>query len=161
MRTMATLATLLLSGPLAFAQSGVDYCDNPTLTLGDRVAQHIDHGNDGPSVGDQRVGRTTLRTTDGADAGVMVFHSHMLREAADAEAHLVTGQNIFMTERGNLFTVYAQESPNQDYGDADHRPHALTLAVIGGTGAYAGARGEITVAPRAEPATVTVSLLCP
>ncbi|MEM8553063.1 MAG: hypothetical protein AAGF45_11845 [Pseudomonadota bacterium] len=161
MRTLMIAVIMVIPGAPALAQSDINFCDNPTLTLSDRMAEHIDHGAEGLSVGDRRVGRMTLRTSDGAEAGVMFFQSQMLREPAAAQAHFVTGQNTFVTDRGTIFTLYAQESPDQDYGDADHRPHALELAVIGGTGLYADARGTITVAPRAERPSVTVSLTCP
>lgn len=160
MRCLVIATAILLPAAPAWSQDGADFCDNPTLILSDRSAEHIDHGEAGPSVGDRRVGRMTLRTSDGAEVGVMFFHSQMLREPADTHSHLVTGQNIFRTDGGTIFTLYAQESPDQDYGDADHRPHRLELAVIGGTGAYVNARGEITVEPRAEPPTVKLSLIC-
>ena len=163
MRRFAIAALLalpvVLPGNAVLAQDGVDLCANPTLILSDRIAEHIDHGEPGVSVGDRRVGRMTMRTEAGEEAGTMFFHSHMLREPADAHAHLITGQNIFVTDRGTIFTMYVQETPDQNYADAEHRPHALDLAVIGGTGAYAAARGQITVVSRA--ATATFALVCP
>jgi hypothetical protein len=104
----------------------------------------LDLGKKGPSVGDERLFADSLLDAKGRklghDAGVCTFTSLAPPEAAC--------QITFFLSRGEIATQFLNAPP----------PRKLA-AIIGGTGAYRGARGEaVIVEGPKQTGTVTFQL---
>ena len=104
----------------------------------------VDLGQNGPSLGDERIFADSLLNTNGRkvghDAGVCTFTSLAPPEAAC--------QITFFLSGGEIATQFLNAPP----------PRKLA-AIVGGTGTYRGARGEaVIVEGPHQTGTVTFSL---
>jgi Allene oxide cyclase barrel like domain len=143
---LVALAAALSVLPTA-AASRSNASANASQTINFALAFHdvqLDLGKKGPSVGDERIVADSLLDAKGKkvghDAGVCVFTSLAPPEAAC---------NItFFLPRGQIATQFLNAPP----------PHKVT-AIVGGTGAYRGTRGEAVIVERPnQTGTITFRL---
>jgi hypothetical protein len=97
----------------------------------------------GPDLGDVLAFTQTL-----AAAGETVGAVHLAAIGVDHRRHLTQATGTVVLRHGSI--AVAGVVPQS---------HLFTLAVVGGTGAYAGARGTLTVRTPAHTSTVTIALL--
>jgi len=139
MRTKSTLIALAPAAAAvsvlapAAAASRSSTSSNPAQTIKFAVAFHdvqIDLGDKGPSVGDERIFADSLldakRRKVGHDAGVCTFTTLTPPEAAC--------QITFFLPHGEIATQFLNAPPPRK-----------VAAIVGGTGAYRGARGEAVI----------------
>ncbi|WP_421725193.1 hypothetical protein [Bauldia sp.] len=124
-------------------------CDELTLvSMNDHREVHfVDFDNDGPSIGDRRIGHRRLVDKDGNVIADRVW-TVTVQEVDDAGEPTVTASEaVTLFEDGNIFTRVDNRDPvNVDdlttmHSNAQRPPQAI----IGGTGAYAGATGTLEV----------------
>lgn len=144
---LVVLAAVLSVVPTATAASRSNASANPSQTINLALAFHdvqLDLGKKGPSIGDERIVADSLLDAKGKkvghDAGVCTFTSLAPPEAAC---------NItFFLPRGQIATQFLNAPP----------PHKVT-AIVGGTGAYRGTRGEAVIVERPnQTGTITFRL---
>src|SRR5205823_13344437 len=118
---------------LATAASFSNASVNSSQTIKFALAYHdvqVDLGKEGPSVGDERIFADSLLDAKGRkvghDAGVCTFTSLAPPEAACYITFFLSG--------GQIATQFLNAPP----------PRKLA-AIVGGTGAYRGARGEAVI----------------
>ncbi len=104
-----------------------------------RVVTFVDHPPDGISVGDQRVGVKTVKDADGNSVGELQWIS-TVRTVGDGQ-HQTSSEGTFIFPAGALFvkrlaasTLVAPDMTDKIAGNGD-------FIVIGGSGAFQGARG--------------------
>lgn len=119
--------------PTAAAASRSNASANASQTIKFAVAFHdvqVDLGKKGPSVGDERIFADALLDAKGRkvghDAGVCTFTTLTPPEAA---CHIT-----FFLLRGEIATQFLNAPPPRK-----------VAAIVGGTGAYRGARGEAVI----------------
>jgi hypothetical protein len=142
---LAAALTIVLPTAAAAARSSASVSASRTITFA--VAFHdvqVDVGEKGPSVGDERVFADSLLDAKGAkvghDAGVCTFTSLTPPEAAC--------QITFFLSGGQIATQFLNAPPPRK-----------VAAIVGGTGAYRGARGEaVIVEGPKQTGNVTFSL---
>ena len=121
-----------------------------TLSEDGFASKYLDHGRKGPSIGDHHLTSLSLEQ-DGAVAGrveVDCLATDRVYQGQTCEfgAQLADG-TLFFEGIG-----FHEEIPH--VGAGDDTVHAIT----GGTGAYAGAEGEVTIG-LADTGPVTITLL--
>ena len=144
---LVVLAAVLSVLPTAAAASRSNANANASQTIKFALAFHdvqLDLGKKGPSVGDERIFADSLLDAKGKkvghDAGVCTFTSLAPPEAAC--------QITFFLPRGQIATQFLNAPP----------PHKVA-AIVGGTGAYRGARGEAVIVERPnQTGTITFRL---
>jgi Allene oxide cyclase barrel like domain len=144
---LIALAAALSIMPTAAAASRSNVSSTASQTIKFAVAFHdvqVDLGKNGPSVGDERIFADALLDAKGKkvghDAGVCTFTTLIPPEAA---CHIT-----FFLPGGEIATQFLNAPP----------PRKLA-AIVGGTGAYRGARGEaIIVEGPKQTGTITFRL---
>ena len=130
---LIALAAALSVLPTAAAASRTNASANASQTIKFAVAFHdvqLDLGKKGPSVGDERIVADSLLDAKGKkvghDAGVCTFTTLAPPEAAC--------KITFFLPRGQIATQFLNAPPPRK-----------VAAIVGGTGAYRGARGEAVI----------------
>jgi hypothetical protein len=144
---IAVAAALTIVLPTAAAASPSSASRGGSQTIKFRLVFHdvqVDLGKKGPSVGDEQVLADSLLDAKGRkvghDAGVCTFTSLAPPEAACS----IT----FFLADGQIATQFLNAPP----------PHKVA-AIVGGTGAYRGARGQaIIVEARNQTGTIVFQL---
>ena len=161
--SLAATALLLTAIPAVSAEE-LPPCGTFTLIGGagdDRVVTVIDVGEEGDSVGDHRYGQRTLTTADGETVGDLRFDAQVVDAGSDGNGVTIIHVRLIYTlpegiilGSGPLFI--------ETFTDQEVSPQGVNvIAVIGGTGAYAGSRGEITLTiPTGEPSQNDFDLQC-
>ena len=138
MRTTSQLVALVVAAmvsvvPAGAAASGASSSAVASQTITFAVAFHdvqVDLGPKGPSVGDEQIITDSLldakRRTVGHDAGVCTFTTLTPPEAACS----IT----FFLPEGEIATQFLNTPPPRK-----------VVAIVGGTGAYRGARGDAVI----------------
>ncbi len=116
----------------------------------------VDHGDDGPSVGDRYIYRNPLVDDAGEEIGYSSGSCDVVAVEAGADQHYVCYFVISLAD-GDIITM----------GEESLYDASATLAVIGGTGIYTGATGvstyEVVAVTDQEwteeyPTTITITL---
>jgi predicted secreted Zn-dependent protease len=130
---MALVAALAAGLPVNAAAAGSSATMSGSRTLKFAIAFHdveLDLGKKGPSVGDERIVADSLldaqRRKVGHDAGVCTFTTLTPPEAAC--------QITFFLPQGEIATQFLNAPPPRK-----------VAAIVGGTGAYRGARGDAVI----------------
>lgn len=96
----------------------------------------------GPDIGDVIAFTQTL-TKAGKSAGVL----HLAAIGVDHKRNLTQATGTVVLPRGTV-----------DFAGLVAQSHLFALAVVGGTGAYLGAHGTLTVSTPAHTTTITIAL---
>lgn len=161
MRNLVIITAVLATHTTTAGPVRADFCGTSTLEAHDRTIETIDHGTEGASVGDIRIGRVTLREEGGsADIGDALWKQTLMRVGDNETAQIMLGEYVLQDANGSMFADFVHGT-KYDYHDLEQRPDELELAVTGGLGAYAGATGHIEVVPTAEPIRFSLTLSCP
>jgi hypothetical protein len=161
----ALAATLILPGDGALA-AGERACKPFTAfsPADSREVYFTDVDGDGQvSVGDKRVGRRGLKDTTGNNIGDrywIITVDKVDRPGTAVRRHQET-VNIF--EDGIIFASYDIGAPNKatDVTDRISLPQGgNAMTIVGGTGAYAGARGTIAAKVDGNDISFSFDLTC-
>ena len=130
---LVALAALVSVLPAAASAARSNPSVNPAQTIKFALAFHdvqLDLGKRGPSIGDERIVADSLldaqRRKVGHDAGVCTFTTLTPPEAAC--------QITFFLPQGEIATQFLNAPPPRK-----------VAAIVGGTGAYRGARGDAVI----------------
>ncbi len=142
---LAAALTIVLPTAAAASRSNASVSESQTIKFA--VAYHdvqLDLGKKGPSLGDERIFADSLLDAKGRkvghDAGVCTFTSLAPPEA--------TCSITFFLSAGQIATQFLNAPPPRK-----------VAAIVGGTGAYRGARGEaVIVEGPKQTGTVTFQL---
>ncbi|MEQ8349729.1 MAG: hypothetical protein RIB84_25450 [Sneathiellaceae bacterium] len=144
------LATMLALPVLpAFAESK-GLCGEPALEGHERKVVSVDHGKDGATLADTRVGRMVMRTADGQVAGEAMWQATMIRNATDARSDAYISDHVFQDDAGVMFGR-ALHDYAIDFHNPEHRPDEVEVAILGGVGAYRNARGTVDIGLKGPP----------
>lgn len=107
-------------------------------------------GDGAVSVGDKRVGERALTDADGNEIGKRYWVATVEEVTADGKAQLMSVENTNVFDDGAIFATYGHRDSEVQFDTAEEttltrRSH--TFAIVGGTGAYAGARGTVEFTP--------------
>lgn len=115
-----------------------------------REIHYVDQGEKGPSVGDKTVGRRGLVDADGKPLAGNHWITHMLEVDDDGVAVRVYQNSVAVFEDGVIFSAGETSYRNPVSALKEKNSYGVdttvTREIIGGTGAYAGATGTVTVA---------------
>ncbi|MEM7445943.1 MAG: hypothetical protein AAF414_21655 [Pseudomonadota bacterium] len=113
----------------------------------DRIA-FIDHGDEGVSVGDQRVLRFDLTTQDGEAIGHQQVLATVVHGSLEGEHEMmIDGTAVFNAGLIRVSTIGPLRDPaDTSTASAD----TLDWNVDGGTGVFIGAYGTMTTVPRGD-----------
>ena len=141
---LSVLGLAALAAAASFSNASVSSSQTIKFALAYHDVQ-VDLGLEGPSLGDERIFADTMRDAKGRkvghDAGVCTFTSLAPPEAAC--------QITFFLSGGEISTQFLNAPP----------PRKLA-AIVGGTGAYRGARGQaVIVEGPHQTGTVTFSFM--
>ena len=121
----------------------------------------LDTGEEGDSVGDQRYGQRALVTADGEALGDLRFIASVFDPGGDGNGvTILHARTIHTLPEGTIHG--SSQLLIEAATDEEALPQGqVVIAVIGGTGAYAGSRGQITAtdAP-GEPTRYDFELQC-
>lgn len=156
MRTSIAVAILALGATAHAAKA--DFCKPTTLEASGRLIETLDHGAEGDSRGDMRIGELTL-SDGGAVVGEMFWKLTLMRPGGEGKPPVMLGEFVLQDDKGALFASFVHGT-EYDYHDTGHRPMAVELAVTGGSGAYQGVSGEVGIAPRETPIRVDLAVTC-
>ena len=160
---LAAFATSLIAGILCTPANaaGEKACTSFVASSDerDRIVEYIDLGATGPSAGDRRVGRAAVFDSDGKEIGYKVWTITIVEVEGDKPVAIVGQQQHILTD-GSLFSLITAGYQG-DYQQED-KPTITDSEkpVIGGTGAYAGARGTATQKFEGVAETTTFNLIC-
>ncbi|MEO1226715.1 MAG: hypothetical protein AAFX92_21065 [Pseudomonadota bacterium] len=134
------LAIGALIGAPATAQQ-LPSCGSFQITLELDHIEFFDDRDEGPSAGDRRIGRFDTFLMDGTPAGAFLFASTTLPGGEPGDYHEF-GHARYTFDHGTIHisTLYTLADPS----DTEHTVTTdYTYPVLGGTGAFAGARGTV------------------
>lgn len=137
------LATTLLTSILTTDGLAQGSCEPfSVVSTGDgRTVEYIDHGAPGSSLGDQRIGVRVLTAEDGSPAGTLHWVLTVMHPQPDGTGTVYLELTFFLPD-GELFTKGIRAVTNAPEDTArQSTDRSAQTAIIGGTGAYAGARG--------------------
>ena len=158
MRTaLFTVALSLL--PLTAMTDTPALCGSNDYYGHDRKVISLDHGEDGTTSGDTRVGHMTLRTADGADVAEANWHTVTLRYDHDGKSDAYVGDYAFEDADGALFGRFMHVA-RFDFHESEHRPTSLDVAILGGVGAYLGATGSLSLDLSVVPVVYSFKVTC-
>lgn len=109
------------------------------------TAEYLDLAAEGPTLHDQRNGRHTLLDEAGNKVGDLYFYSVFVK-SEDDDSYSFYKSADFRLDGGSIYATGV-------YGHFDPATEAIpiegyALAVIGGTGRFKGARGQLTTEPQ-------------
>ena len=135
-------AAIVVAGSLSAEAAGTA-CQPLRLTGGDKGVTVVDNPPAGKSPGDTRAGWRRLVDEAGAPAGEVHYVATLTEPAANGRGDVLAGQ-YFITLPDGLVVA----STLYELGDAANTGKGAgnaVLVVTGGTGAYAGASGAVTI----------------
>lgn len=139
-------AVLAAAPDPAFAQSSDDAqsCGEIIMDVHFDTVEYLDLGEEGPTLHDQRNGRHALLDEAGNRVGYLYFYSVVVTSEEENGISFYKSAD-FRFEDGSIYAtgVYGHSEPTADAIPAE----SYALAVIGGTGRYRGARGELITEP--------------
>lgn len=136
--TSAAAATVIVASATA---QPLPSCGPFQITLELDHIEFFDDRDEGPSTGDRRIGRFDTFLMDGTPAGAFLFASTTLPGGAPGDYHEF-GHARYTFDHGtvHISTLYTLADPS----DTEHTVTTdYTYPVLGGTGAFAGARGTV------------------
>lgn len=145
---LATAISFALAGTAVAQESKGPDCSTFTAFLDADRIEFIDNGAEGPSAGDQRIGRYFLLDDDGNRIGEMEFVTVVLPPSEDGKVKLfATGHHTFANGALALSLIYElpDVTDTSQGGTTD-----LTHVITGGTGEFAHATGSITITTTAD-----------
>ena len=102
MRTSIALAILALGATAHAAKA--DFCKEVTLAASGRLIETLDHGAEGATRGDIRIGELTLvRSEGGAVVGDMFWKLTLMRPGGEGKPPVMMGEFVLQDEAGALF----------------------------------------------------------
>jgi allene oxide cyclase len=131
--TACTVALAAVAGGVSLASASTEATGAKTLTLvseSTEIEQYVDNGKPGESIGDIVFFQENLY--DKARGSKRVGHSEIMCYFIGDDGARCSG--TFFLPEGKI-----------EAGGAIHFRRASRIPVLGGTGAYAGARGELTL----------------
>ena len=136
---------ILVAMPTQSLAQSTPACGPLVLDLRADTAEYLDLGLEGPTQHDQRNGRHTLLNEAGDKVGDLFFYSVFVM-SEDGDGYSFYKSADFRLDGGSIYATGV-------YGHFDHTTKAIpiegyVIAVIGGTGKYRGARGELVTEPR-------------
>ena len=140
--SLAAIAVLLTAIP-AISAEGFPPCGTFTLMGGEQDVTVFESGEEGDSVGDHRYGRLTLITAEGEAVGDLRFDAQVVDAGNDGNGvTIIHARHVYTLPEGTIHT--SGQLLIEVFTDEEVPPLGVnTRAVIGGTGAYAGSRGEV------------------
>ncbi|MEO4040066.1 hypothetical protein AAFN47_00490 [Hoeflea sp. CAU 1731] len=124
-----------------------------------RAVEFVDVNNDGPGVGDYRIGARQLLNADGNPVGETHWTLLLMNSVAGA-APLTSIQWIFMFEDGEIYSN-AVGGGTKTAGETGHPSlSSFRGPVSGGTGAFKGASGVFDGVIDGQTITFTFDLSC-
>lgn len=156
MRFVATaacsLALLAVSSTVEAAE-----CGSFSLTGGEKGIEIVDHPPAGKSIGDARAGWRKLLDADGKQVAEVQFVATLTMPGSGSRGDVLASQYFISFGDDWISTASLYELPNADVptkgaGNA-------VLVVTGGIGAFANARGTVTI-EAGDPPTYVFDLTC-
>jgi len=144
---LAAVVSIAILGLVpAAADAQTDACAPFTVHSGDeRSVVYLDHGLEGPGSGDLRIGRRSLVDEDGNDAGYhrwVLMHFDLVNpEETDLNEYY--GTHVLNLKGGDVYYQVLGEVAGQPHETGKPSVKDYTGVVVGGTGAYAFARGTV------------------
>jgi len=121
----------------------------PFSVFSDHAVQkhaYIDHGDEGPSVGDRRISYSALRNEAGETVGHLDGETNAMHPDADGNPR-TSGEVILQFPDGVIFYKVPPHRPLRDITDLSKpiaQPDALRI-IVGGSGVFAGATGTVSL----------------
>ncbi|CAB4927486.1 unannotated protein [freshwater metagenome] len=143
-----TISIVCLAAAAAFTGCGVSGPDDFTLIQAKPELQGVDLGATGTSKGDEKHFEAAV-TRDGEPVGKLLGQL-TVRDVPDAggTARVDESDLVFRLKDGDLFATGIAEYSGTDWRLTAQKP--VRRAILGGTGAYAGARGELVTTLRSD-----------
>ncbi|MEM7442380.1 MAG: hypothetical protein AAF414_03500 [Pseudomonadota bacterium] len=135
--------TAMMSGGVALAQDGTGPECGVFVHVAEVDARHfVDHGDDGPSPGDQRLSSHTLYDSEGNEVGTYHVAATLLPQAP-GDDHVFHATIVSTYPNGTITGIALASPPNPE--DTSRGPHRETVrSVTGGSGDFAHATGTMT-----------------
>ncbi|MEM7446234.1 MAG: hypothetical protein AAF414_23140, partial [Pseudomonadota bacterium] len=123
-------------------------CGNFQVTLELNHIEYLDDGEEGVSAGDRRVGRFDIFSTSGEPAGDYFFASTTLPDS-DTDGFREIGTARYSFENGTVAvsTFYTLADPSNTDRTVTQE---FNYPVMGGTGDFVGASGNVHSAPGSD-----------
>lgn len=122
--------------------------------------EHLDHSDEGLSVGDRRHTFGELRTDDGEVVGYF-DGSGTVRHADADDNHRTASDVVVQLETGVLLYKVAPGRPVGDFSEAGANiPFETTRVIYGGSGAFMGALGTVNIDRVEDTLALTFDLSC-
>ena len=153
--TSAAAATVIAASATA---QPLPSCGPFQITLELDHIEFFDDRDEGPSTGDRRIGRFDTFLMDGTPAGAFLFASTTLPGGEPGDYHEF-GHARYTFDHGtvHISTLYTLADPS----DTEHTVTTdYTYPVLGGTGAFAGARGTVHTQATEDGRLHTFDLTC-
>ncbi len=149
MKPLGLVIVLSLLPTALFAQTPV--CDPfQIVSLDGRVVTTHDQGDDGPSIGDLRVGERIIGDEDGNPIGEVRWKISVLDPDHDGKPSHNLLRMFFLFENGSILADGIHR-PKNDLHDSEKVSAPRTeLVILGGTGDFRHARGVIDLLPATD-----------
>lgn len=143
----AVLAAGILSATAAYAAGPA--CGSFTLVGGEKAVNAIDNPPAGKSIGDVRAGWRKLADESGKTIGAVHFVATLTAPGDKTHGDALSGRYFVTLPDGWIAALTFYRLANA--ADTSQKAGNAILVVAGGTGAYAGARGTITIEAGTAP----------
>ncbi|MEM8589708.1 MAG: hypothetical protein AAGG65_16735 [Pseudomonadota bacterium] len=109
-----------------------------------RQIEIVDHGAEGVSPGDQRIGVARLMTEDGDDVGEIHWVATVVQPHEDGSSRLIS-DGVLRLPTGDVMYRMLPEATfrDPDVTPLSAAPVEATRLITGGTGVFAGATGDL------------------
>ena len=126
-----------------------------------RTVDHLDFGKEGLGPGDVRMGYRTLSSQLGAPVGHYRW-INILLDPPSVSGHRAESlmMDVLALQDGQIHTQSLLEVVRRHDDTDQPHPADFTAAVIGGTGAYSGARGTIDATVEDQVLTFAIDISC-
>ena len=140
----AVIASILLGA--GAPRAAPDTCDSFKLTRNNesRTVEFVDHGSEGVSVGDQRIGYLRLQSEDGEDVGELRWIATVVEVDAQTGDAKTMSANFITLPGGVLHAVRPAELTMAMADSETERNTAGDHIIVGGSGIFANATGTMS-----------------
>lgn len=139
----AVTATALVVAPASAAPSPRDLVKDSFSLTGEFTGRVIDESGNPQGIGDLTV--TTGKVSGSAGSGTLTTVIRVVAPGKKSDAELRDTQSQVQLKKGQIFAQAVNEDPK---GKPPQTLHIMP--VVGGTGAYAGARGTLNLIPQGK-----------
>jgi hypothetical protein len=124
-------------------------------------AEFVDHGDQGPSVGDRRIVYMPLHNEAGDVIGHLDGEFTAMHPDADGSIKIAS-VSLMQFPTGVLIFKLTPQRAVEDFSDAGAIPPPSEAAriIVGGSGVFAGATGTIEVERRDDTIVHTIKVTC-